>query len=208
MLIGYMRVSTADQSLDLQRDALEKAGCERIYDDVCSGRATERPGLARALDVARAGDALAVWKLDRIGRSLPHIVQLVSDLRARDVGLKVLTGEIDTTSSTGRLVFGIFATLAEFERDLIHERTLAGLAAARARGRMGGRPRMMTRAKLKTAMAMMADRDNAARDIATVLGVSLSTLYAYVGSKGQPRLRARKLLGNGRASQSGSLLAP
>lgn len=208
MLIGYMRVSTADQSLDLQRDALEKAGCERIYDDVCSGRATERPGLARALDVARAGDALAVWKLDRIGRSLPHIVQLVSDLRARDVGLKVLTGEIDTTSSTGRLVFGIFATLAEFERDLIHERTLAGLAAARARGRMGGRPRMMTRAKLKTAMAMMADRDNAARDIATVLGVSLSTLYAYVDSKGQPRLRARKLLGNGRASQSGSLLAP
>jgi DNA invertase Pin-like site-specific DNA recombinase len=203
-----MRVSTADQSLDLQRDALEKAGCERIYDDVCSGRATERPGLARALDVARAGDALAVWKLDRIGRSLPHIVQLVSDLRARDVGLKVLTGEIDTTSSTGRLVFGIFATLAEFERDLIHERTLAGLAAARARGRMGGRPRMMTRAKLKTAMAMMADRDNAARDIATVLGVSLSTLYAYVDSKGQPRLRARKLLGNGRASQSGSLLAP
>ena len=208
VLIGYMRVSTADQSLDLQRDALEKAGCERIYDDVCSGRATERPGLARALDVARAGDALAVWKLDRIGRSLPHIVQLVSDLRARDVGLKVLTGEIDTTSSTGRLVFGIFATLAEFERDLIHERTLAGLAAARARGRMGGRPRMMTRAKLKTAMAMMADRDNAARDIATVLGVSLSTLYAYVDSKGQPRLRARKLLGNGRASQSGSLLAP
>ena len=208
MLIGYMRVSTVDQSLDLQRDALEKAGCERIYDDVCSGRATERPGLARALDVARAGDALAVWKLDRIGRSLPHIVQLVSDLRARDVGLKVLTGEIDTTSSTGRLVFGIFATLAEFERDLIHERTLAGLAAARARGRMGGRPRMMTRAKLKTAMAMMADRDNAARDIATVLGVSLSTLYAYVDSKGQPRSRARKLLGNGRASQSGSLPAP
>lgn len=140
MLIGYMRVSTADQSLDLQRDALEKAGCERIYDDVCSGRATERPGLARALDVARAGDALAVWKLDRIGRSLPHIVQLVSDLRARDVGLKVLTGEIDTTSSTGRLVFGIFATLAEFERDLIHERTLAGSpqrapAAAWAGGR-------------------------------------------------------------------------
>ena len=203
-----MRVSTAEQSLDLQRDALEKAGCERVYDDTCSGRATERPGLARALDVARAGDALVVWKLDRIGRSLPHVVELVADLRAPDVGLKVLTGEIDTTSRTGRLVFGIFATLAEFERDLIHERTMAGLAAARARGRTGGRPRMMTRAKLKTAMAMMADRDNAARDIATVLGVSLSTLYAYVDSKGQPRSRARKLLGNGRASQSGSLPAP
>ena len=117
MLIGYMRVSTGEQNPDLQRDALERAGCERIYDDVCSGRATERPGLAKALDVARDGDALVVWKLDRIGRSLTHVVGLVSDLQKRRVGLKVLTG---------RLVFGIFATLAEFERDLIHERTIAG----------------------------------------------------------------------------------
>lgn len=194
MLIGYMRVSTGDQSLDLQRDALARAGCERVFEDVCSGAVTNRPGLSGALDHARSGDALVVWKLDRIGRSLQHVVQLVSGLRDRGVGLKVLTGEIDTTSSTGRLVFGIFATLAEFERDLIHERTMAGLAAARARGRHGGRPRMMTKAKLKTAMAMMADQDNVAREVAEQLSVSLSTLYTYVDGKGRPKPRAVKLL--------------
>ena len=195
MLIGYMRVSTGEQSLDLQRDALGRAGCDRVYEDVCSGRATERPGLAQALEVARDGDALVVWKLDRIGRSLPHVVGLVGDLQKRGVGLKVLTGDVDTTTATGRLVFGIFATLAEFERDLIHERTMAGLAAARARGRAGGRPRVMTKQKLKAAMAMMADRDNAARDVAKQLGVSVSTLYAYVDAKGGPRARANELLG-------------
>src|SRR5271170_6607320 len=120
MLIGYMRVSTGEQSLDLQRDALGCAWCERVYDDVCSGRATERPGLAKALDVARKGDALVVWKLDRIGRSLAHVVGLVGNLQKHGIGLKVLTGDVDTTTATGRLVFGIFATLAEFERDLIH----------------------------------------------------------------------------------------
>jgi len=194
VLIGYMRVSTGEQSLDLQRDALARTGCERIYDDVCSGRATDRPGLSKALDAAREGDALVVWKLDRIGRSLPHVVGLIGDLQKRGVGLKVLTGDVDTTTATGRLVFGIFATLAEFERDLIHERTMAGLAAARARGRAGGRPRVMTKPKLKAAMTMMADRDNAARDIAAELGVSLSTLYAYVDARGQPRARATELL--------------
>ncbi len=199
MLIGYMRVSTADQSLDLQRDALRRVGCERTYEDVCSGKAAERPGLARALDVAREGDAIVVWKLDRIGRSLPHVVGLVGDLRERGVGLKVLTGDVDTTTPTGRLVFGIFATLAEFERDLIHERTMAGLAAARARGRAGGRPRVMTRQKLKAAMALMADRENAARDVAAQLGVSPSTLYAYVDAKGEPRGRALELLGRRKA---------
>ncbi len=195
MLIGYMRVSTGEQSLDLQRDALGRIKCERVYEDVCSGRATERPGLAQALEVARDGDALVIWKLDRIGRSLPHVVGLVGDLQKRGVGLKVLTGDVDTTTATGRLVFGIFATLAEFERDLIHERTMAGLAAARARGRAGGRPRVMTKQKLKAAMAMMADRDNAARDVAKQLGVSVSTLYAYVDAKGQARERAAELLG-------------
>lgn len=196
MLIGYMRVSTPDQSLDLQRDALLAADVaeDRVYHDVCSGRAVERPGLARALDVAREGDAIVAWKLDRIGRSLPHVVGLVGDLAKRGVGLKVLTGDVDTTTTTGRLVFGIFATLAEFERDLIHERTMAGLAAARARGRKGGRPRVMTRQKLRAAMALMADRENAARDVASQLGVSLSTLYAYVDAKGEPRERARVLL--------------
>ena len=197
MLVGYMRVSTADQNLGLQRDALVAAGVapDRICEDVCSGRAVDRPGLARALDIARDGDALVIWKLDRIGRSLPHVVGLVGDLQKRGVGLKVLTGDVDTTTATGRLVFGIFATLAEFERDLIHERTMAGLAAARARGRSGGRPRVMTRQKLKAAMALMADRDNAARDVATQLGVSVSTLYAYVDAKGRPRERATELLG-------------
>lgn len=199
MLIGYMRVSTGEQNLDLQRDGLERAGCDRVFDDVCSGRATERPGLAKALDIARNGDTLVVWKLDRIGRSLTHVVGLVSELQQRGVGLKVLTGDVDTTTATGRLVFGIFATLAEFERDLIHERTMAGLAAARARGRAGGRPRVMTKQKVKAAMAMMADRENIARDVATQLGVSLSTLYAYVDAKGMPRERAAELLGKRRA---------
>lgn len=162
---------------------------------MCSGRATERAGLDKALDIMRDGDTLVVWKLDRIGRSLPHVVGLVGDLQKRGIGLKVLTGDIDTTTVTGRLVFGIFATLAEFERDLTHERTMAGLAAARARGRAGGRPRVMTKQKLKAAMALMADRDNAARDVALQLGVSVSTLYAYVDAKGQPRERASELLG-------------
>jgi DNA invertase Pin-like site-specific DNA recombinase len=128
MLIGYMRVSTAEQNSALQRDALTAAGCARLYDDVCSGSLAERPGLGRALEMLREGDTLVVWKLDRIGRSLAHVVELVSTLQANGVGLRVLTGGIDTTSATGRLVFGIFATLAEFERDLIRERTLAGLA--------------------------------------------------------------------------------
>lgn len=209
MLIGYMRVSTADQSLDLQRDALLAAGVvpERIYEDVCSGKSTDRPGLGRALDVARDGDALVAWKLDRIGRSLPHVIGLVGDLAKRGVGLKVLTGDIDTTTPTGRLVCGIFATLAEFERDLIHERTMAGLAAARARGRTGGRPRVMTRQKLKAAMALMADRDNAARDVAAQLGVSLSTLYAYVDAKGDARERARELLNQKKQRSSATAAA-
>ena len=195
MLVGYMRVSTAEQNLALQRDALEGVGCERLYEDTCSGAVTDRPGLTKALDQLRAGDALVVWKLDRIGRSLGHVVELVAGLQAKGIGLKVLAGGIDTSSSTGRLVFGIFATLAEFERDLIKERTLAGLAAARARGRTGGRPRLMTRAKLRTAMAMMADRNNIAGEVAEQLGISVSTLYAYVDGEGRAKPRARKLLG-------------
>ena len=196
VLVGYMRVSTVEQNLDLQRDALLSVGVapERVYQDTCSGAVTNRPGLARALEVVRDGDALVIWKLDRIGRSLRHVVELVAGLHAKGIGLKVLTGGIDTTSVTGRLVFGIFATLAEFERDLILERTMAGLAAARARGRAGGRPRLMTRAKLRTAMAMMADRGNAASDVAEQLGISVSTLYAYVDGEGQTKPRARKLL--------------
>jgi len=197
VLVGYMRVSTAEQNLALQRDALLSAGIapDRVYEDTCSGTVIDRPGLDRALEVVRDGDALVIWKLDRIGRSLKHVVELVDGLQKRGVGLKVLTGGIDTTSSTGRLVFGIFATLSEFERDLILERTMAGLAAARARGRAGGRPRLMTRAKLRTAMTMMAEQSNVATDVAEQLGISLSTLYAYVDGEGQAKPRARKLLG-------------
>lgn len=194
MFIGYMRMSASEQSLGLQRDVLQRAGCERVHEDVASGTAKDRPGLVQAIGHTRRGDTLVVWKLDRIGRSLPHVVQLVSDLRKRGVGLKVLTGDIDTTNATGLLVSGIFATLAEFERDLIRERTTAGLQAARARGRAGGRPRAMTLAKLRTAMAMMADRNNSARGVAEQLGVSRSTLYAYVDGQGRPKDCARELL--------------
>ena len=192
MLIGYMRVSMSEKSLDLQSDALERAGCERRCEDVCSGAVRERPGLACALDHARDGDTVMDWKLDRIGRSLQHVVQLVADLRERGIGLDVLTGGADTTGSAGRLVFDIFTTLAEFERDLTRERTMVGLASARAHGRSGGRPRMMTRPKLKT--AMMVDQENRARDVAEQLGLSVSTLYTYVDGEWQPKPRAVDLL--------------
>jgi DNA invertase Pin-like site-specific DNA recombinase len=153
--------------------------------------------LNKALEIARDGDALVVWKLDRIGRSLPHVVGVVSDLQKRGVSLKVVTGDVDTTTATGRLVFGIFATFAEFERELFHERTMAASRRC-VREVAGGRPRVMTRQKLKAAMAMMADRDNIARDVATQLGVSVSTLSACVDAKGQPRDRATELLGKRR----------
>src|SRR5215213_7020281 len=160
MLVGYMRVSKADgsQTLDLQRDALDAAGVdpERLYEDLASGRRDDRPGLTACLKALREGDTLVVWKLDRLGRNLHHLVNTVHDLTARGVGLKVLSGQgaaIDTTTAAGKLVFGIFAALAEFERELISERTVAGLASARARGRKGGRPYKMTAAKLRLATA-------------------------------------------------------
>lgn len=178
MLIGYMRVSTGEQSLDLQRDALARVGCERVYDDVCSGRAPDRPGLSKALDVAREGDALVVWKLDRIGRSLPHVVGLVGDLHKRGIGLKVLTGQgaqVDTTRPEGRMIFGIMATLAEFERELIRERTRAGMAAAKRRGARVGRPRKLTPYQLDQAAGMI-DAGQSRADVAALLGVDVATL--------------------------------
>lgn len=143
MIVGYARVSTADQNLELQRDALTKAGCERVFEDHASGAATDRPGWARARDALREGDTLVVWRLDRLGRSLKHLIDTVAELGDEGVAFRSLQENLDTGSTGGRLVFHIFGALAEFERELIRERTLAGLAAARARGRMGGRPRKL-----------------------------------------------------------------
>lgn len=197
-------VSKADgsQALDLQRDALAAAGivAERIYEDRMSGRHDARPGLEGCLKALREGDTLVVWKLDRLGRNLRHLVELIEALNARGVGLRVLTGQgaaLDTTRPEGRLVFGIFAALAEFERALIAERTRAGLAAARARGRRGGRPRKMTAAKIRMAMAAMADRAARPGEIARGLGVTTTTLYDYVNGDGSPKAAAQRILATG-----------
>lgn len=195
MLIGYARVSTEDQVLDLQTDALHAAGCERVYDDVVSGSTTSRPGLDQALDMLRGGDVLVVWKLDRVGRSLKHLVELVTDLEERGVGFRVLTGDIDTTTPAGRLVFHLFAALAEFERDLIRERTMAGLKAARTRGRVGGRRPKMTPKKVRLAMTLLADRTLTLLEICETLEVSKWTLYNYVSPQGELRERGQRMLG-------------
>ncbi len=191
MLIGYMRVSKSDgsQTLDLQRDALLAAGvaAERLYEDRASGRQDDRPGLTACLKALQPGNTLVVWKLDRLGRDLKHLISVVEALRQRHVGFKVLAGmgaQIDTTTANGRLVFGIFAALAEFEAALIRERTHAGLAAARARGRVGGRPRKMTKATLRMAMAAMADPQSKASEVARRLDITTTTLYEYVNGDG------------------------
>ena len=204
MLIGYARVSKADgsQLLDLQRDALTGAGVEadRIYEDLASGRKDHRPGLEACLKALQPGNTFVVWKLDRLGRDLKHLVNTVDELRGREVGFRVLAGagaEIDTTTANGRLVFGIFAALAEFERELIAERTRAGLAAARARGRLGGRPRKMDRAMLRMAMNAMASRETNAQDLARRLGITTTTLYMYVNGDGTVKEPGQKLLERG-----------
>src|ERR687890_252727 len=157
MLIGYARVSTEDQNLDLQRDALETAGCEQIYTDRVSGTKARRPGLEQALSHLRAGDTLVVWRLDRLGRSLRHLIDTVTELQEKGIGFKSLTESIDTTTSGGRLVFHIFASLAEFEREIIRERTQAGLQAARARGKTGGRPKALTDKQVAMLNQLAAD---------------------------------------------------
>jgi len=191
MLIGYMRISKSDgsQTLDLQRDALIAAGVqeERLYQDTVSGKKESRPGLQACLKALQPGNTLVVWKLDRLGRDLKHLITIVDELRQRNVGFKVLTGhgaQIDTTTPNGRLVFGLFAALAEYERELIIERTHAGLKAARARGRMGGRPRKMDVQTLKMAMAAMSDPKSVAFDVAKRLNITTATLYTYVNGDG------------------------
>ena len=176
-LIGYARVSTASQDLGLQRDALERAGCDRIYDDTGSGSIRHRPELDACLDYLRAGDTLVVWRLDRLGRSLRHLIDTIGDLEQRNVGFRSLTEGLDTTTAAGRLTLHIFAALAEFERALVLERTRAGLEAARARGRLGGRPTMMSAEKLAAARALRESGELTMEEIASLLGVSRATLY-------------------------------
>lgn len=201
MLVGYMRVSKADgsQTTDLQRDALLAAGveAEALYEDKASGAKDDRPQLASCLKALRAGDTLVVWKLDRLGRDLRHLVNIVHDLTQRGIGLKVLTGQgaaIDTTTASGKLVFGIFAALAEYERELISERTIAGLAAARARGRKGGRPFKMTPAKVRLAVACMGKPGTNVTDLCKELGITRQTLYRHVSPTGELRDDGHKIL--------------
>lgn len=201
MLIGYARVSKADgsQSVDLQLDELIAAGVgkKQIYVDHASGKKDDRPGLESCMKALRKGDTLLVWKLDRLGRNLGHLVDLVDELHRREVSLKVLKGQgasIDTTTPEGKLVFGIFAALSEYERALISERTRAGLVAARVRGRRGGRRTSMTPAKVNLAMAAMSNKDTVVSDLCRELGITRQTLYRYVSPAGKLRESGKKLL--------------
>ncbi|QJW98430.1 recombinase family protein [Frigoriglobus tundricola] len=199
MLIGYARVSDTSQVTDLQRDALTAAGvlAEHIHTDTASGKRADRPGLVACLKSLRPGDTLVVWKLDRLGRDLRHLVNTVHDLTAREVGLRVLAGqgaEIDTATAAGKMMFAVFAALAEFERALIVERTTAGLAAARARGRVGGRPYTMTAAKLRLALAAMGQPETRIDALCLELGVSRQTLYRHVSPDGSLRSDGHRLL--------------
>lgn len=184
MLIGYARVSTHDQNLDLQLDALIKAGCdtEHIYKDTISGAKTERKGLEEALSHLRSGDTLVVWRLDRLGRTLKQLIELINDFNAKDIGFMSIQEHIDTTTSGGKLVFHIFGALAEFEREVIKERTNAGLKAARARGRLGGRPKALD-TKKATQLKAMYESGTPIQDILELFDISRATLYKYIGKR-------------------------
>ena len=185
MRIGYARVSTEEQHLDLQLDALKSAGCEKTLKDVASGAKTDRDGLTELLKQLRKGDTLVVWRLDRLGRSLKHLIEIITLLKGRGIYFNSLQENIDTSSSGGKLIFHVFGALAEFERDIISERTKAGLASARSRGRVGGRPRIMDDNKLALAKAMLADHSHTIRDVCLTLGVSKATLYRHLKNNGQ-----------------------
>ncbi|HZA22621.1 MAG TPA: recombinase family protein [Dehalococcoidia bacterium] len=188
MLIGYARVSTHDQTLNLQQDALKKAECSKIFTDTASGAKTERIGLDEALTYVRKGDTLVVWRLDRLGRSLPHLITTLTHLEEQGIGFQSLTEHIDTTTSGGKLIFHIFGALAEFERNLIRERTQAGLAAARERGRRGGRPTALTARQLSIAKALYSAKHHSIAEICQTLKISKATLYRYIktGERHQP----------------------
>lgn len=180
MKIGYARVSTADQDPQLQIDALEKAGCEKIFTDHASGAKADRPELTRCLDQLRAGDALVVWKLDRLGRNLKHLIEVVEDLKEKGIAFASLTEGFDTGTNGGKLIFNIFGSLAEFERGLIVERVNAGLAVARARGRLGGRPAKLTAKQVVTLKSMYDSKKHSVAEIATTFGISRVTVYEYL----------------------------
>ena len=180
MLLGYARVSTNDQNLDLQKDALKKAGCEKIYVDTMTGEVKNRPGLEQAFEMLREGDTLVVWRLDRLGRSLKPLIELVQELSQRRVGFKSLQESIDTTSPSGKLVFHIFGALAEFERNLIADRTKAGLAAARARGRLGGRPKALDDKQKEALVLLYREKKHSVKEICHIMRISRQTLYNYL----------------------------
>lgn len=178
--IGYIRTSTRDQNLDLQRDALKEAGCTRIYEDQVSGTKKDRPGLTQALDYLRPGDVLVVWRLDRLGRSLKHLIEVVNDLEEKNIGFCSLKESIDTTSSTGRLIFHLFGSLAQFEREIIKERCLAGMEAAKAKGKQGGRPMKMSKEQVTIAKALLNEEKYSIKEVCSKLGVGRTTLYRHL----------------------------
>src|SRR5436309_7382639 len=180
MLIGYARVSTQDQTLNLQKDALKNIGCTKIFTDTASGAKAERKGLEEAQNFLREGDTLVVWRLDRLGRSLKHLIETITELNNRKIGFKSIQESIDTTTSGGKLVFHIFGALAEFERGIIRERTKAVLTAARARVRLGGRPKSLTGKKTAMAQALYNDKNNTIDEICKTLNISRTTLYRYI----------------------------
>jgi len=183
MLIGYARVSTDDQNLDLQKDALKNAGCSKIYEDRMSGAKAERPGLATVMEYARKDDVIVVWRLDRLSRSLKDLIEMVSLLESKGIGLKSIHEAIDTSSSTGKLVFHMFGALAEFERNLIRERTNAGLQAARSRGKVGGRPKALDSNKRELAVTLYDDKKHTIKEICTMMNISKPTLYKYIEAR-------------------------
>jgi len=180
MKIGYARISTEDQHLHMQEDALKSAGCEEIFTDIASGAKSQRQGLDKALNYVREGDTLVVWKLDRLGRSIQHLIQTITALQERKIGFKCLQENIDTSTSGGKLIFHIFSALAEFERDLIRERTDAGLKAARARGRMGGRPPMLDSRQINRMIEMYDEQKNTVAEICKIYDISRPSFYNYL----------------------------
>ncbi len=185
MLIGYARVSTSDQNLDLQIEELRKVGCDpdKIFTDVASGSKSERPGLTQALQYVRADDVLVVWKLDRLGRSLDHLIETIKELQKREIGFRSLTQQLDTTTAGGMLIFHVFAAVAEFEKELIRERTRAGLESARSRGRLGGRPKVLDKMKEEMIGSLYDAKKLSIADICTAAGVSKATLYRFLESR-------------------------